>query len=68
MQKYIERMITEKKDLDGKILRASKAIENPPFGSDKQGILLLAEQIKHMKAYSAVLAERIEHEGAKNGC
>ena len=35
MQKYIERMIEEKKELAGRINRASKAVENPPFGSDK---------------------------------
>lgn len=66
MQKYIERMIEEKKELAGKINRASKAVENPPFGSDKHGLLLLAEQIKIMKSYEQKLEERIEYERGKH--
>ena len=55
MQKYIERMITEKNDLSGKIKRAEVAVQNPPYGSDKHGLLLLAEQIKAMKEYERIL-------------
>ncbi len=66
MQKYIERMIEEKKELSGKISRAVKAVENPPYGSDKHGLLLLFKQIEHMKNYKEVLAERIEYELGKN--
>lgn len=67
MQKYIERMITEKNDLSGKIKRAENAVLNPPYGSDKQGLLLLAEQIKAMQEYSKILSERIDYEVKKNG-
>ena len=66
MQKYIERMIEEKKELAGKINRASKAVENPPFGSDKHGLSLLAEQIEIMKSYEQKLEERIEYERRKH--
>ena len=66
MQKYIERMIEEKKELAGKINRASKAVENPPFGSDKHGLTLLAEQIEIMKSYEQKLEERIEYERGKH--
>lgn len=66
MQKYIERMIEEKKELAGKINRASKAVENPPFGSDKHGLSLLAEQIEIMKSYELKLEERIEYERGKH--
>lgn len=66
MQKYIERMIEEKKELAGKINRASKVVENPPFGSDKHGLSLLAEQIEIMKSYEQKLEERIEYERGKH--
>lgn len=65
MQKYIERMIEEKKELAGRINRATKAVENPPFGSDKKGLSLLAKQIEAMKSYETVLAERIDYEMGK---
>lgn len=66
MQKYIERMITEKNDLSGKIKKAENAVLNPPYGSDKQGLLLLAEQLKIMKEYERILTERIEYERTKS--
>lgn len=66
MQKYIERMIEEKKELAGRINRASKAVETPPFGSDKHGLSLLAKQIEAMKSYENILAERIDYELGKN--
>lgn len=66
MQKYIERMITEKNDLSGKIKRAENAVLNPPYGSDKHGLSLLAEQIKAMKSYESILQERIEYERNKS--
>lgn len=65
MQKYIERMIVERDDLKGKISKAKKAIENPPYGSDEEGLALLAEQVKHMENYLAVLEKRISHEESK---
>lgn len=66
MQKYIERMIEEKKELAGRINRASKAVGNPPFGSDKHGLSLLAKQIEVMKSYENILEERIDYELGKN--
>ena len=66
MQKYIEKMITEKNDLSGKIKRAENAVLNPPYGSDKHGLLLLAEQVKAMKEYERILTERIEYERTKS--
>lgn len=66
MQKYIERMIEEKNVLSGKINRAENAILNPPYGSDKHGLSLLAEQIKVMKSYEGILQERIEYERGKS--
>lgn len=65
MQKYIERMIVERDDLKGKIAKAKKAIENPPYGSDTEGLSLLSEQVTHMKNYLEVLEKRITHEEAK---
>ena len=66
MQKYIERMITEKNDLRGKIKRAENVVLNPPYSSDKYGLLLLAEQVKAMKEYERILAERIKYERNKS--
>lgn len=65
MQKYIERMITEQKDLEGKIKKAKAALENPPFGSDKQGLEMLTEQVKAMEVYLECLTLRIKYEGSK---
>ena len=65
MQKYLERMITEKQELDGRIQRAEKVIENPPFDSDSKGIELLKKQVESMKVYQQILHDRIIYEGAR---
>jgi hypothetical protein len=65
MQQYVERMVQEKADLEGKIKRAKKAVENPPYGADKHGMILLAEQVKAMETYLACLDERIDYEKNK---
>jgi hypothetical protein len=65
MQKYIERMKVELTDLSGKIIRAEKAVENPPFGSDSNGIELLTKQVSAMRAYREILQERINYEVSK---
>lgn len=65
MQKYVEKMIIEKKDLESKIKRAENVIENPPYGTDKTGMLLLAEQVKAMKEYLSCLNSRLIHEQGK---
>ena len=65
MQKYIEKMIAEEKELNDRIAKAEKAIENPPFGSDTEGLNLLETQVGFMKSYSEVLHRRIDYEVAK---
>ena len=65
MKKYIERMKIELADLNGKIGRAEKKIENPPFDSDSKGIELLKKQVTAMRAYREILQERIEYEVSK---
>ncbi len=64
MKKFVERMMTERADLEGKIKRAKSAIENPPYGSCKESIMLLCEQVKAMESYLSWLTERIKFEGA----
>lgn len=66
MQDYLKRMLIEKKDLDGKIKRAKKAVAQPPFGMNKTQIMMLAEQVKYMCSYRECLAERIDYEKEKN--
>ena len=65
MQEYIKRMITERDDLKGKIARNKRALENPPYGADEEGLNLLALQVTHMEKYLDVLERRINHEEAK---
>lgn len=65
MQEFLKRMYIEKDDLEGKIKKAKKAIENPPFGSDTEGLRMLAEQVKAMESYLYWLNERITHESNK---
>ena len=65
MQEYVKRMIVERDDLTGKIKKAKKAIENPPFGSDEEGLNLLTTQVGFMEQYLDVLERRIKHEEDK---
>lgn len=65
MQRYIERMYNERDDLKGKIEKAKKALENPPYGSDEEGLKLLALQLTHMEKYLNVLERRITYEEGK---
>lgn len=65
MQKYIEKMKIELADLSGKISRAQRAIENPPYGSDSNGIELLKKQVSKMCEYREILQERIDYEVSK---
>ena len=65
MQEYVKRMLVEKDNLVGKIKKAKKAIENPPFGSDEEGMNLLNTQVGFMEQYLDVLKRRIEHEEGK---
>jgi hypothetical protein len=65
MPKYIERMTVECDELKGRINRAKKAVENPPFGSTLEGLNLLEAQIEAMERYLAILEKRIEYEKSK---
>ena len=65
MQKYIEKMKIDLKELSDKISKAEKAIENPPYGSDINGIELLKKQVTAMRAYREILQERIDYEVSK---
>lgn len=65
MQEFVKRMITEQSDLIGKIKKAKKAIENPPFGADSKAIEMLREQVMGMEKYLYWLSERIKYEEAK---
>jgi hypothetical protein len=62
MQEFIKRMIIERDDLKGKISRAKKAVENPPFGSDAKSIELLKAKIEPMEKYLTILENRINYE------
>lgn len=65
MQEYVKRMLVEKDNLVGKIKKAKKAIENPPFGADTEGMNLLNTQVGFMEQYLDVLKRRIKHEEEK---
>ena len=58
-------MKVELAELSGKIGRAEKAIENPPYGSDNNGIELLKKQVTAMRVYREILQERINYEVSK---
>lgn len=62
MQEYLKKMYSERDDLAGKIKKAKRIVANPPFGSDTEGIRMLAEQIKPMENYLYWLNERIMYE------
>jgi hypothetical protein len=66
MKLYVERMKAERENLEGKIKRAKKIVENVPYGMDKTQILLLVEQIKAMEVYLNCLDERMKYEEEKD--
>lgn len=65
MREYVKRMYQERKDLEGKMKRAAKAVESNPYGMDKTQSVLLAKQLRAMKEYRDCLDERIEYEKTK---
>ena len=65
MKEYILRMQVEEKELNDRINKAVKALQNPPYGIDDMGLHLLSKQIDAMKVYSDVLHQRIEYEVKK---
>lgn len=65
MPEYVKRMLQEKEDLEGKIKRAKKAIENQPFGTDQEDMNLLETQVGYMEQYLDVLNRRITKAGGQ---
>ncbi|QPI62403.1 crAss001_48 related protein [Vreelandella venusta] len=62
MQPHQQRVVTEKEELDKKILALDGFIGGDIFsGLDKGEKDRLVRQYKHMSQYSAVLGERISH-------
>lgn len=62
MKEYIKRMKAEKEELEGRIKKADKAIQNPPYNADKKSIELLKQQVEYMRGYSDILHQRLEYE------
>ena len=62
MKEYIKRMQAESEELDARIKRAEKAIQNPPYNADKKSIELLKQQVEYMRGYSDILHQRLEYE------
>lgn len=62
MKQYVERMVREKEDLEGKIKKAKAALEKRPFDMTDIGFELLTKQVEAMKSYLNVLNQRIEYE------
>lgn len=65
MPEYVKRMLQEKEDLEGKIKRAKKAVENPPYGMDLEDKNYLETQIGYMEQYLDVLNRRIQKAGGR---
>ena len=47
----------------GELNEAKKAIENPPFRSDREGIEMLKKQVEGMETYLFWLCQRLDKEG-----
>ena len=62
MKQYVERMVREKEDLEGKIKKAKAALEKRPFDMTDIGFELLTKQVEAMESYLNVLNQRIEYE------
>ena len=62
MKEYIKRMQAESEELEARINRADKAIQNPPYNADKKSIDLLKQQVEYMRGYSDILHQRLEYE------
>ena len=65
MKQYVEKMVNEKKDLEGKIARNEKLLATDPFDLDDTGKHLLEKQVGAMKVYLDILEQRILYEGGK---
>jgi len=62
MKEYIKRMKAEKEELDNRIKKDDKAIQNPPYSADEKSIELLKQQVEYMRGYSDILNQRLEYE------
>lgn len=60
MKDFVKRMIAEKEELEGRISKLTKAINNPPFGCREDQLIRMKDQLATMKAYRDILIERIE--------
>lgn len=60
MELYVQRMITEKEDLEGKIKKSNKILENNPFNMTVEEKKYLKEQVNIMNSYLNVLKKRID--------
>lgn len=65
MKQYIEKMVNEKKDLEGKIEKDEKLLATDPYDLDETGKHLLEKQVGAMKVYRDILEQRIKYEGGK---
>ena len=59
MQEFVRRMISERDELSGRIKKARKALDNPPFGASEDDMRMLAEQVRSMEQYLYWLNKRI---------
>jgi len=66
MKEYLNRMKVENEELENRINKAIKLLQNPPYDIDDFGLHLLSKQIDAMKVYKEILEERIKYEGGKN--
>ncbi len=64
MQQFVQKMKTEKEELEGKIRKLEAAIAKPPYGVDEEKITLMDNQLLTMKQYLHWLEERLKLEGA----
>jgi hypothetical protein len=62
MKEYLSRMKAEKVDLENRINKNIKLLQNLPYDIDDFGLHLLSKQIDAMKVYNDILAERIKYE------
>lgn len=58
-------MKAEKQELENRIAKAIKLLQNPPYDIDDMGLHLLSKQIDAMKVYNDILTERIKYEVGK---
>ena len=61
MEEYQKRVVQEKEELDERIMKLKRFINNvPAFGVDSDDMSLLRMQLNAMRRYSDILGDRIE--------